>query len=68
MKIVMLMTPSEEVLYSGVLSMPPHTLGVVTSYIRGKGYDVKQYDLNTDLQDHYQSNSLTKDDMKSIYD
>jgi radical SAM superfamily enzyme YgiQ (UPF0313 family) len=68
MKIALLMIPSEEVLYQGVLSILPTTLGLITAYIRGKGYDVRQYDLNTDLQDHYLNGSLTREDMKVFFD
>ncbi len=64
----MLMAPSEEVMYSDVVSAPPHTLGVMTSYTRGLGHDVRQYDLNTDLYDYYSDGSLTKEDMKVIFD
>ena len=68
MKVALLMTPNEEVLYMGVLSILPTTLGLITSYLRGKGHDVRQYDLNTDLHDYYSNGSLTREDMKVFLD
>jgi len=67
MKIGMFLAPSEQVLYTGI-SQVPHTLGVMTAYLRGKGNMVHQYDLNTDLLDYYSDHTLTKDDIKIIFD
>jgi radical SAM superfamily enzyme YgiQ (UPF0313 family) len=67
MKVGMFLTPFEQTLYSGI-SLPPHTLGVMTSYLRGKGNTVTQYDLNTDLLDCFGDGTLTKEDVKFIYD
>lgn len=67
MKIGMILSPSEQVLYSGVIPLPPHSLGVMTSYMRSRGHDVRQYDLNTDLEDQYLNGTLTKEEMKIVF-
>jgi len=67
MKIAMILSPSEQVMYDGVIALPPHSLGVVTAYMRGLGNVVHQYDLNTDLQDSYLNTTLTREEMKIVY-
>ena len=63
MRIGMLLAPSEQTVYTG-LTLPPNTLGVMTSYLRQEGHRVRQYDLDTDLLDLYEAGALAKEDLR----
>jgi radical SAM superfamily enzyme YgiQ (UPF0313 family) len=65
-KIGMFLAPSEQTMYTG-LTLPPNTLGVMTSYLRQEGHQVRQYDLDTDLLDLYEGGGLDKEDLRFIY-
>lgn len=67
MKVGMLLAPTEQALYSGV-SLPPHTLGIMTAGLRARGHQVRQFDLDTDLIRFVEDGRLSRADLMFLFD